>query len=177
MLVQFDPSTLELRDVARLVVGVFAGVGIIVAASYAVWQRVIKPLREKLHATRTLRREVAFHHFEIRWLQDHFDKPIFIFDDRQRCVWVNDALTRLLQVDSSDVRGRGWHTVIKDSELSRVLQKWDEAYQHQSPYVNVSVLMTGRKEKRILITADPFCWKGKVANYIGTMELLDDGER
>ena len=134
------------------------------------WQHIVKPLREWEASRKTATRERAFLRWRQEWLLDHHDLPIFILDDKKRCLWVNEALTDLLHIDSSEAEGRGWYALVRESDLSRVLNKWDEAYSHQSPYVNVTELRVGREMKMFIVRADPFLWKGRVANYIGTLE-------
>lgn len=112
--------------------------------------------------------------FGFEWLLEHSDKPIFILDEDQKCVYVNPALRKIFQIDSSGVEGRRWHRLLKGSELTRVLAKWDEAYKRQSSYTNVSIIMVGgRREKRFKVSGEPFVYRGTVRNFLGTVEPFD----
>lgn len=162
------------RALIRNIAGVILGFAALVGAVIYLWKKIGAPLWLRWKDRLTVERNVAFNQFKIQWILDHNAKPIFILDEKMRCTWTNETLTLALRVDSSDVEGRGWHNLLKESELTRVLAKWKEAYDHQSSYTNVSVFMVGREEKKFLVRAEPFIWRGKVRNYLGKLESLEE---
>lgn len=151
-----------------------AFLAVVVPLTIAIWKNFLKPGRERWHDRRTARRNLAFLEFQVQWMLDHSMRPIFIMDEDKRCSFVNETLCDLLEIDSSDIIGRGWHKIIRESELSRVVAKWDEAYRFQGPYLNISQIVVGRQIYRFKVTAEPFVYKSKVRAYIGTVELLND---
>lgn len=163
----------EVQSTAGLVVAIVGFLAIAIPLVFLIWNRIVNPLREGWYKRNSSVKRLAFNEFTIQWLLDHSLRPIFILDEKKRCIFANDTLLEVLKVDSSDVLGRGWHKLVKESDLTRVIQKWEEAYTHQSPYTNVSALMVGRAEKRFLVTAEPFIWKGRVTRYLGTFEAFD----
>lgn len=133
--------------------------------------RETKPKLDRVYDNiRKPRSEQAFQAFQIQWLYENLQFPIFIFDHDKRCVFVNQKFTECLSTSFSKIEGRKWHRLIKESDLTRVLDKWDEAYRNQSPYVNRSVLIVSRQEREFMVFAEPFIWRGRVRYYIGRME-------
>lgn len=135
---------------------------------------VLRPARDRWKERRSLRKALAFAEFEIEWLLDQGMRPVFILDDEKRCIFASETLCKMLQVDSSDLEGRSWYSKITESELSRVIEKWEQAYKHQTRYINVSTLVIGRQKVKFLVTASPFLWNNKVCRYVGTLEPLDE---
>jgi PAS domain S-box-containing protein len=156
------------------VVGALGVLAVAVPLSIAIWKNFGRPIWDWWRGRDSYLRRLAFTEFRLQWLEDHSSKPIIILDDKIKCIEVNEALCRLLQVDSSEVKGRGWHKLVKESELERVRAKWLQAYNDQGPFTIVCKFMVGRRERRFLMEAEPFVFNGKVRNMHTTMELLEN---
>lgn len=162
-----------MQEAAAFILSIVLGAAAFFTALFYLWKNVISPLRERLTERRTARREAAFVKFSFEWAIEHLDIPTFILDENKRCTYVNPALCRMLHVDSSDFEGKAWHRLIRESQLSHVLAKWDEAYLNHSSYTNVSGIIVDGIERQFLMAGEPFIWNGKVRNFIGTAEPYD----
>jgi transcriptional regulator with PAS, ATPase and Fis domain len=162
----------EYRDLIRLTVAVIGGILLLIGFIKGlvwVWNTFGQPLRDRWNMMPWISKRVAFLEFKQQWMIEYNAKAIFILDDKKRCIFVNDMCANILRTDSSDILGRKWYGFIKESTLTSTLNKWDEAYNHQSPYKNISVLIVDGKEVTFLVHAEPFIHKGKVHNFIGTL--------
>jgi PAS domain S-box-containing protein len=154
--------------------------GLVIAALKGIhwlWNSLLAPGRDKFQGRDSTKRRIAFLEFQAQWVREHYSKAIFILDDSRRCIEVNDELCELLDADSSDLMGRKWHQFVKESTLTRTLEKWDEAYKHQGPYVNLSILIVNGEEQFFMTKATPFVWAGKVMRYVATIEPRQDRRR
>lgn len=162
----------EYQGTAGLIVGIILGIGTLIGVvklAFWFWGAIVAPLRTRWQFQPTQNRRLAFLEFKQLWIIEHNAKAIFVLDDKKRCVSVNDVCAQLLRADSSDVLGRRWHSFVKESHLTSTLQKWNEAYEHQGPYRNISILVVDGEEKTFIVHAEPFIYKDKVHNYIGTL--------
>jgi PAS domain-containing protein len=174
MLLQFR---VEYTGWVGLIVGLIIFTGILIGTlkgAHWLWTTVIRPAKDRWKERRSIKKALAFAEFEIEWLLDQGVRPVFILDEDKRCTFASESLCRMLQVDSSDLEGRSWYARVTESELSRVIEKWEQAYKHQTRYTNVTTLVIGRQKVKFLVTAEPFLWNSKVARYIGTLEPMDE---
>jgi hypothetical protein len=51
-----------------------------------------------------------------------------------RCLWTNELLNELFEMDSADMKGYGWASHICDGESANILDIWREAVKNNNPY-------------------------------------------
>lgn len=67
--------------------------------------------------------------------EKHIGIGIYICEaETGRCLWSNDLLNELYEMDSSDIKGFGWAGTIVESDSIRILDIWRAAVKHNNPY-------------------------------------------
>ena len=168
---------MEATGTLGLVIGILLLTSTIVLSVWKVWQWVLGPILRRCWAWwngKTPVKDIAFLKFRTEWMADKMTVPSFILDADRKCVFANEALLKLYQIDSTEILGRAWHRLVKESELTETLRKWDEAYALQSNYTNVTTIRVGgRGERRFKIEAEPYIWRGNVRAFLGTVTPFD----
>lgn len=163
----------EVQNMAGAIVAVVGFLAIVIPLSFLVWNRIVRPIRNKFRVRYSPGKRLAFNDFRTRWMLQHLTKAIFVLDEDKRCIQVNHALTELLDADSSELLGRKWYGFLKTDTLTSTINKWDEAYKHQGPYRNISVMIVNGEERMFRVSAEPFIYHGEVLNYIGILEPVE----
>lgn len=67
--------------------------------------------------------------------EKHIGIGVYICEaETGRCLWSNDLLNELFEMDSSDIKGFGWAGAIVESDSIRILDIWRAAVKHSNPY-------------------------------------------
>lgn len=78
------------------------------------------------HNTLELRQSISESHIKI---------GIYICEaETGRCVWTNQYLNELFEIDSEDMKGYGWAAAIDNHDSADVLDIWREAVVKNNPY-------------------------------------------
>lgn len=147
-----------------------------VASLLAYWS-VIRPWwmrRREKSFKRQQQLKIEQLEFELKWVKGHLSLPTFKLDADLNCTWVNRALRDLLGVDSSGLLDKVWFGIIHPDDLETVTGKWRRAVESRSRYRNRQRMFIHGRYRTTLVTGDPFVFNGKVQEYIGTVEMLDE---
>jgi len=67
--------------------------------------------------------------------EKHMQIGIYICEaETGRCVWTNDFLNELFEMDSTHMKDYGWAAAIHESDSAKILDIWREAVTENNPY-------------------------------------------
>ena len=81
--------------------------------------------------------------------EKHMQIGVYICEaETGRCVWTNDFLNELFEMDSTHMKDYGWAAAVHESDSARVLDIWREAVTENNPYY-AEYKIKGRLTNRI----------------------------
>lgn len=81
--------------------------------------------------------------------ESHIKIGIYICEaETGRCLWTNQYLNELFEMDSEDVKGYGWAGAIYHDDSAHILDVWREAVKENNPYY-ASYKIKGKITERI----------------------------
>lgn len=103
--------------------------------------------------------------------EKHIGIGIYICEaETGRCLWSNECLNELFEIDSADMKGYGWAAPICSEDSSRVLDVWRAAVRNNDPYYatyKIKGKISGRTKEitthAIAVTDD----KEQIMCYVG----------
>lgn len=170
-------QNVEFAGPLGLLVAAAIVIGVIVAAIKGIqwlWQTFGVPLRERIYRVRVGRAEKEFLEFWQGFFDHRKQLLIMILNEKKECIYISTGLANAWQTSFSMVQGRRWHRFHKASTLSSYLDRLDESYELQSPFIYLTTIEPNGHEEQFLVRAEPCVLKQKVKYFVISMERMQE---
>ncbi len=115
--------------------------------------------------------------FVLKIITINDDRPMFKATPDGECEWVNQQYAELTGFQVSELLGRGWVSVISETDRVRVLDEWQRAVKDRRVFeMKFKVLKAKGAPVCVHAQALPVVLRGKVVSYFGRWDECDCNE-